>query len=152
MAKVAGVALIAMALPLFIACSAGNPDARFGPVAVVAGESGDDMEAAVRGSLSITPECVLLETDGAEIMLLFREGQVSWDAEALQLRFEAENGTLTLADGAEVVFGGGGSSASEDGASTEDYVAQREWVNRPDESCWREVRWEVHSAEDLVEG
>jgi hypothetical protein len=76
---------------------------------------------------------------------------VSWNAEALQLRFEGENGTLTLADGAEVAFGGGGSSVSEDGASTEDYVAKREWVNRPDESCWRDLRFEVHSAQ-VVEG
>lgn len=92
MAKVPGAALIAVAWLLFVACSAGNPDVRFGPVAVVPGESGDDMEAAVTGTLSISPDCVLLVTAMAEILLLFHEGQVSWDAEALQLRLRARAG------------------------------------------------------------
>jgi hypothetical protein len=141
------VAFIAMVGLLSAACGTGDPEARFGPAGVVSGQSGNDMEAAVGGTLSITPECVLLETSGQEILLVFREGQVSWDAEALELQFEGEKRTVTLADGAEVTFGGGGSSASEDGTSTADYVAQREWVSRPDEGCWRDVRFEVHSAE-----
>jgi hypothetical protein len=143
------VALIAMVGLLSAACGTGDPEARFGPAGVVSGQRGDEMEAAVRGTLSITSECVLLETAGQEILLLFRDGQVYWDAEALELQFEGEKGTVTLADGAGVTFGGGGSSASEDGASTADYVAQREWVNRPDEGCWRDARFEVHSAEVL---
>lgn len=150
MSKVSSiVAFIAMVGLLSAACGTGPPEARFGPAGVVSGQRGDDMEAAIRGTLSITSECVLLETAGQEILLVFREGQVSWDAEALELQFEGEKGTVTLADGAGATFGGGGSSASEDGASTADYVAQREWVNRPDERCWRDARFEVHSAEVL---
>jgi hypothetical protein len=141
------VAFIAMVGLLSAACGTGDPEARFGPAGVVSGDSGNDMEAAVEGTLSITSECVLLEAVAQEILLVFRDAQVSWDAEALEFQFEGEKGTVTLADGAEVTFGGGGSSTSEDGASTADYVAQREWANRPDEDCWRDVRFEVHSAQ-----
>jgi hypothetical protein len=75
MAKVPGAALIAVAWLLFVACSAGNPDVRLGPVAVVPGESGDDMEAAVTGTLSISPDCVLLVTAMAEILCSSTKGR-----------------------------------------------------------------------------
>jgi hypothetical protein len=105
------------------------------------------MEAAMSGTVSVTSECVLLETTVGEVLLVFREDQVAWDSEAMQLDFEGEGGDVTLEDGAQATLGGGGSAASEDGGSTADYVAEREWVNRPDEDCWRDVRFEVHSAE-----
>jgi hypothetical protein len=134
-------------LMLTAACGTSDPAAQFGPAAVVSGESGDDMEAAISGTVLVTSECVLLGTATSEVLLVFREGDVSWDSDAMALHFEDGAGTVTLEDGVRVTLGGGGSSASEDGWSTNDYVAEREWVNRPDEGCWRDVRFEVHSAE-----
>lgn len=135
---------------LLTACSSGDPKARFGPAAVVPGDSGHDMEAAVSGTLEISADCVLLQapTQG-DTLLVFRDGQVSWDADAEELQFEDSSGTVTLADGLHVELGGGGSSGSEDGESTPDYVAGREWSSPPAEECWRDVRFEVHTAEVL---
>lgn len=129
-----------------LGCSQGAAE-KFGPAAVVPGGSGDDMEAGLEGTIAISDDCILLRTDGDhEVMLVFREDQIDWDSDSEELELEVSGDPVRLTDGLAVILGGGGSSMSEDGQSTEEYVDNIDWVHEPARGCWRDQRFEVHSA------
>ncbi len=119
-----------------------------GPLAVVLPAEGSD-GALIQGTLRITNECVLLDERGDEVLLVWPGDRASWDPDTRTIAFQAGDGVVTLADGDEVTFGGGGSSADEGGLRSEDWVATVPWVSEPDPACLRDIRWFIGELVDL---
>ncbi len=123
-------------------------DPSWGPLAVVPPDDGSEL-AGIAGILRVTDGCVLLDERGDDVLLVWPADRTKWAAESGTVSFELSDGrTVTLADGDEVAFGGGGSSVDEDGIAVEDWVADISWVSAPRASCLTDTRWFVN---DLIE-
>lgn len=115
----------------------------WGPVAVVPPQEGHG-QALIHGTLRVTDDCVLLDEQGENALLVWPADRTTWNPEARTVTFENLDGeVVTVGDGDEVSMGGGGSSVDEGGVSNEEYISGREWVSPPDPSCASDVRWSV---------
>lgn len=118
-------------------------DRSWGPLAIVPPPEASG-QALIAGTLKVTDECLLLDERGEDVLLVWPADRTRWNPESKTISFETSDGrTVTLADGDEVAFGGGGSSVEEDGLSAEDFVAGVEWVSEPAPSCVMDTRWFV---------
>jgi hypothetical protein len=121
----------------------------WGPLAVVPG-AGSGMEALIQGTLRITADCVFLNEQGDDVLLVWPADRTTWTAETGTISFARDDGqTVSLADGDEVTFGGGGSSVDEGDMEAEDWVAAIEWVSEPLPACVTDTRWSIGG--DLVD-
>jgi hypothetical protein len=126
--------------------AATNPGQSWGPLSVVAGAGSGD-EALIQGTLRITDDCVLLNEQGDDVLLVWPADRTTWMPETGTISFERNDGqTVPLADGDEVTFGGGGSSVDEGGMEAEDWVASLEWVSEPPSACVTDTRWSIGDA------
>lgn len=120
-----------------------GPTPEWGPLAVVPPPEGQD-EALIHGTLHVTDECVLLEEQGDDVLLVWPADRATWNPNARTVTFEnPKGGTVTIEGGDELRIGGGGSSADEGGVSNEEYVSRRDWVSPPEPSCVTDTRWGV---------
>jgi hypothetical protein len=122
----------------------------WGPLAVIPPQDGTD-SARNEGTLRITDTCVYLErADGVEL-LFWPADRTTWDAPSRTITFENFDGRMvTVADGDEVVLGGGGDSEAESGVSDDAWVERMEWVAPPDPSCPLDPRFGVGAVELLA--
>jgi hypothetical protein len=106
-------------------------------------------EALIQGTLRITDDCVFLDEQGDDVLLVWPADRTTWTPETRTISFERTDGqAVLLADGNEVTFGGGGSSVDEGGMEPEDWVAAIEWVSEPPSACVTDTRWSIG---DLVD-
>ena len=125
-----------------------DPARSWGPLAVEPPPEGS-ATALIAGTLKVTDECVLLDERGEDALLVWPAHRTRWNPDSRTITFETGDGqAVTLADGDEVTFGGGGSSFEEDGLSGEDFVARIEWVSEPAPSCVMDTRWFVGEVVD----
>ena len=125
----------ACVLLLLGACSDEPRD--WGPLAVVAGDGDSvNLTAALPGRLEIGAECVVVRSGGLVFMPVWIEEVTRWDAARRVVLVRTDTGDeATLADGDEVVLGGG-------------YGARpSEWVSPPAASCPRGEVFGVHDVE-----
>lgn len=121
----------------------GATDADYGPLAVIddsetAPEGGDDALGGT-GPLSIGGECVTLENEGGQVLVLaWRASEVEWDEG--EIVFTGQGGDVRLSDG-DVLSVGGSSLSGEDELEASPDIT---WASEPDESCDGEL-WAVHS-------
>lgn len=119
----------------------------FGPLAVIRAPDGTDT-ALTQGTLRVTKDCVLLETTSGLELLVWPADRTTWDAKTAQVGFTNFDGTIVQAgDGTRVRVGGGGSSNGEDGTTSQAWLAQMAWVQRPASSCPLASRWFVGGLE-----
>ncbi len=127
------------------ASSAANVD--FGPLAVIRPSDGTDT-ALTNGTLRVTKRCVLLKTDSGRELLVWPADRTAWDAEAQRVTFTNFDGTIVrVRDGTRVNVGGSGGSNAEDGTTSQAWLAQMHWVQRPADSCPLKSRWFVGGLE-----
>ena len=116
----------------------------WGPLAVVSGAAGGDL-ALIAGTVRIADGCVLLNEQGADVLLVWPSESTLWNAETKVVSFETfDGGIVQLRDGDTVSLGGGGSSFEEGGQSAEEFLASVDWVAKPDASCVTDTRWFVN--------
>ncbi len=118
--------------------------ATWGPLAVIPPQDGTDL-AGVAGRVVITETCVVLDDDGAPILLFWPADRTRWDPQAKAITFENYDGSgpVTVRNGDSVTLGGGGDSEAESGVSGEEWVARMKWVVPPASSCPLDERWGV---------
>jgi hypothetical protein len=115
----------------------------WGPLAVVPPQEGADT-ARNEGTLRITETCVVLVTSGGPVLLVWPADRTTWNGDARSIAFANDDGsTVTATDGASVVVGGSGDSSVENGLTTEIWLAQTPWVERPAVQCPLDARWWV---------
>lgn len=116
----------------------------WGPLAVVEGPP-TGRRAVIAGTLNITNECVTLTgPDGTETLLVWPSDGTGWSPDARTISYVAGEGRALLRHGDEVSFGGGGSSAGEDGRDGPAWVDSiANWESRPDPSCPMDSHWFV---------
>lgn len=121
----------------------------WGPLAVVASPDGFD-EALIEGRLQVTEQCVFLDEQGENVILVWPADRTTWNAGTRTITFQNLDGeAVTLGAGDKVRMGGGGSSINEDGVPNEEWAAGIEWVSPPAPSCVTETRWFVAEAEPV---
>ena len=131
-----------MMLALVVAGCAAADGGEWGPLAVADAQGGG--EALIHGTIQIGDDCVLLDEQGEEVLLVWPVDRTRWDASSQRIAFENVDGARnTFSDGDRVVMGGGGSSLGEGGESSEEWISSIDWVDRPSEACLRDVRWFV---------
>jgi hypothetical protein len=115
----------------------------WGPLAVAPSTGG--AEALNSGVLRITDRCVVLETAGGEPeLLVWPADRTRWDAADKSIGFSEPGGRqVTLANGLEVSFSGGGDGTAESGVSGAEWASSVDWVAAPDAACPMEIRWYV---------
>lgn len=129
-------------LALVVAGCAAFDGGEWGPLGVADAQGGGD--ALIHGTIQIRDDCVLLDEQGEEVLLVWPSDRTRWDASSRSITFESRDGARdTFSDGDPVVMRGGGSSLSEGGESSEEWVSSIDWVDRPADSCLRDVRWFV---------
>ena len=120
-----------------------TPVHAWGPLAVIPPQGGADTGRA-EGTLRITGTCVLLESGGTILLLIWPADRTMWDAELRAITFMNYDGAIvTVSDGDHVVLGGGGDSAAESGVTGEEWVRRMTWVVPPASSCPLDERWGV---------
>ena len=125
-----------------------NPGQPWGPLSVVPG-AGSGAEALIQGTLRMTDDCVFLNEQGDDVLLVWPADRTTWTPETGTISFERTDGqAVPLADGDEVTLAGGGSSIDEGGMEAEDWVASLEWVSEPPSACVTDTRWVIG---DLVD-
>lgn len=113
----------------------------WGPLAVVPPADGSD-GALIQGTLRVTADCVLLEEQGEDVLLVWPANRTIWTPDDATVSFLLGEGQWqTLADGDRITFGGGGSSAAEGGLTSDAWVASIGWVAEPLPSCLTDTRW-----------
>lgn len=135
-----------LAAMLFGACQAPSVPTPappgWGPLAVVPAQDGSDA-ARTEGTLRIVDGCVVLVTGVGAVLLLWPADRTTWDPRGT-ITFTAPDGTATVVtDGDHVAVGGSGDSNAERGITSEQWLAETPWVQRPDPSCPLESRWWV---------
>ena len=131
-----------LVLTLVVAGCAALDGGEWGPLAVVEAQGGGD--ALIHGTIRISGDCVVLDEQGDEVLLVWPADRTRWDASSQSITFENRDGTRdTFSDGDLVVMGGGGSSLGEGGTSSEEWVSSIDWTVRPSDACLRDVRWFV---------
>ena len=122
-------------------CTAADGD-RWGPLAVANAQGGGD--ALIHGTIEIRDDCVLLDEQGEEVLLVWPADRTRWDPASGSITVEDFDGTQnTFSDASQVVMGGGGSSLIEGGQNSEEWVSSIDWVRRPSDNCLRDTRWFV---------
>ncbi len=117
-------------------------DSTWGPLAVVAG--GNGMDALIQGTIEITEDCVLLNEQGRQVLLVWPADRTQWDAGSATIRFDNPDGGLaTITDGQAVRLGGGGTSVDEGGLGAAEWLESINWVAEPPLSCVAGIRWNV---------
>ena len=120
-----------------------NPGPPWGPLSVVPG-AGSGAEALIHGTLRMTDDCVFLDEQGNDVLLVWPADRTTWTPETGTVSFERTDGQpVPLTDGDEVTLAGGGSNVDEGGMETEDWVASLEWVSEPPPACVTDTRWSV---------
>jgi hypothetical protein len=120
----------------------------WGPLSVVPGAA-SGAEALIQGTLQMTDDCVFLNEQGKDVLLVWPADRTTWAPETGTISFErTDEQTVPLADGDEVTLAGGGSSVDEGGMEAEDWVASLEWVSEPPPACVTDTRWFIG---DLVD-
>lgn len=128
---------------LLSACSSGAtpPASEWGPLAVLHEE---DVAAASdasggRGSLVISDTCVTLSKDKyPDVTLVWRSGEVSWDADQREIVFQDITGDrVSLGGGDEIEVGGEATIGD-----TSEFHGS--WLAEPDSSCPQQL-FTVHS-------
>lgn len=108
----------------------------WGPLAVVT-VSGD--QARTEGTLRITTECVFLEMGEGQGLVVWPAGPTRWNAGDRTIAFTNDSGgTVTLASGDVVAFGGGW-SPTESGQDVQEWIDSVAWVQPPDEACLSDI-------------
>lgn len=98
------------------------------------------MEAQTGGTLRITDECVFLgDGDDSEVLLVWPADRTSWDGSNRTISYEDVDGTVTVADGDQVVMVGGYVPIE----SFEEWVAESAWVSSPAQTCRADLYWPV---------
>jgi hypothetical protein len=121
----------------------------WGPLAVVPAPAGFG-EALIQGTLQVTEECVFLDEQGENVILVWPADRTTWNAETRTITFENLDGeTVTLGAGDEVGMSGGGSAVNEDGVPNEEWAAGIDWVSPPAASCLTDTRWFVAEAQPI---
>lgn len=120
----------------------------WGPLAVTSA-NGSGAEALIQGMLQVTDECVLLQEQGEDVLLVWGAGQVTWNADERTITIEDADGTVTVADGDQVRLSGGGSSVEEGGDPAEEWAEGIDWTSRPAPSCLTDTRWFVGDVERI---
>ncbi len=129
--------------PLVVPGESPSSGGQWGPLAVVPPQGGAD-SARNEGTLRIAETCVVLETRGGPVLLVWPADRTTWNVEDRSIAFANYDGsTETASDGAYVVVGGSGDSFEESGLTTEAWLARTPWVARPNASCPLEARWWV---------
>lgn len=145
--RVLGTIILGLAV-LVSACggeAAQSVEGVWGPLAVTDPDGG--MDALMYGELIIDENCVLLNEQGDEVLLIWPKGATGWDAAAQTILFEGSDGIVhELRDGDQLQLGGGGASTAEGGLDKEAFLADTDWVSAPDASCLREIVWGVSDA------
>jgi hypothetical protein len=129
--------------------SAGRPavgadQTRWGPLAVVDVESG--AEALSAGTVRITDACVSLEEvgNGASLLVWYDE-RTTWNVEEREIVLQnRDGGRVTIRDGDEFTFSGGGGSLAESGIPGDEWIADTDWVSKPDPDCPNDSHWFVN--------
>lgn len=144
-------ALVGVLLNLTASSADDTGHGTWGPLAVLDEEHVSTVLMALGGTghLVINDRCVILRLDRSrdqqppvrEKTLVWRSGQVSWDADAGEIVFhDFGHGQLRLADGDRITVGGApGFGYSDPGESEPDY----HWLAEPAESC-PNIGWNVH--------
>jgi hypothetical protein len=111
------------------------PAQGWGPLAVLPRQDGMDM-ARNEGTLRITDSCVYLEWAGERTLLVWHEGQPTWNEASRSITFENFDGiVVTLRDGDRIEVGGSGGGSDESGETGEEFVRRMTWVAPPAPSC-----------------
>jgi hypothetical protein len=128
--------------------TAANPGQPWGPLSVVPG-AGSGGEALIQGTLRMADDCVFLNEQGEDVLLVWPADRTTWAPDTGTISFErTDEQTVSLADGDVVTLAGGGSSVDEGGMEAEDWVASLEWVSEPSPACVTATRWFIG---DLVD-
>jgi len=102
------------------------------------------MDALMYGELVITNNCVLVNEQGDEVLLLWPKDATGWDAATQAILYESSDGIIhELRDGDQLKLGGGGDSVDESGFDKEAFLASTDWISAPDVSCFRDIVWEI---------
>ena len=132
--------LIAAALTAIV--TTGCAGSEWGPLAVV--EATGDM-ARTEGTLRIVDGCLLLESDGEHLLLVWPADRTRWNAIDRAISFTTLAGEdVTIESGQAVVLTGGGSSVEEDGPG---WAADIDWVQAPHDACLTDGAWFVNDAQ-----
>jgi hypothetical protein len=100
------------------------------------------MDALGGGRLRITEDCVFLQREGDDVLVVWPADRTIWKPGSRTITFEdADAGTVTLADGDQVVTGGGNGGTHLRDSSAEEWAADFKWVSPPAEECLTDVWW-----------
>ena len=125
---------------LILILSACSQESSWGPLAVldIDPDDVDAMQAGTEGTIRITDECVFLNQNGRDTLLLWDDNRVQWDADSSQITHRNLDGaSLTISDGDQLLVGGG--SASQD---FPDSVVTA-WASEPADACLTGGAWVV---------
>jgi hypothetical protein len=87
---------------------------------------------------------VFLETTDGAVELVWPADRTTWDPRARSVTFQNVDRTRVTAEEAVlVVVGGGGDSSAESGITSEAWLNQTTWIQRPSASCPLDARWYV---------
>jgi hypothetical protein len=88
-------------------------------------------QALFPGVLRVTDDCVFLEQNGRNVLLIWDPHRVRWDAFRTQINHRNDNGAaVTVADGAKIEIGGGGAQDF-----PEPYIERAAWLSEPNDAC-----------------
>ena len=132
---------------LILILSACSQESSWGPLAVLdLDPDADSMQAGAEGTIRITDECVFLNQNGRDALLLWDDNRVQWDAESSQITHRNHDGaTLVISDGDQLLVGGGSASQEFDPVVTA-------WASEPAEACLTNGAWVVGETYTAPEG
>lgn len=118
----------------------------WGPLAVVnAPPNGDS--ARMPGVLRVTDQCVMLEPDvGDMILLAWPVNETAWRPETESVVYRRAAGdVIEVRDGDAVVLGGSGEvfSGPEALGTVEEWIARLDWIATPDDTCRSDRSWTI---------
>ena len=122
-----------------------SPTSPWGPLAVVPGPP-SGMEAVTAGHLDVTERCVTLRHAGSakEVLVIWPSEATTWNPSSSTIGYTHRGRAFELSHGDELDVGGGGSSSTEGGPGSDEFVASIDnWVSEPDPSCVTDERWFV---------
>ena len=126
-----------------IATRGPTPSGTWGPLAVVALEDSKD-RGTTRGTLRVTASCTFLANADGLTTLVWPADRTTWNADTRTISFRNPGGNIvTVRDGHAVAIGGSPDSTEADPQTTEEWLARRRWVARPDASCPLDERYRV---------
>jgi hypothetical protein len=135
--------LIAAVSALLVSACGVSPLPAWGPLAVVADETG--AEGLATGTIRVTEDCVHLDVAGSrDFLLIWSARKTRWNPDLSAVAVvNSDGGEFSFRDGMLASVVGGDLSAGTD-LTPEEWASSTSWVAPPDSKCLLPDRWYVN--------